>query len=77
MELDPRRRVPMAVRLLSIWLRCIQTWDRFRLRRLMARHAGLEIHPTASSNLASAKFELAAGARLRIAGADPQQRGRP
>ncbi len=53
-------------RLLSIWLRGIQTWDRFRLRRLMARHAGLEIHPTASSNFASAKFELAAGARLRI-----------
>jgi len=58
----------MAVRdrLLSIWLHCIQTWDRFRLRRLRARHAGLEIHPTASSNFASAKFELAPGARLRI-----------
>ena len=35
----------------------------------MARHRGLEIHPTASSNLAAARYDLAEGARLRI-GAD-------
>jgi maltose O-acetyltransferase len=35
----------------------------------MARHHGLEIHPTASSNLAAARYDLAEGARLRI-GAD-------
>ena len=35
----------------------------------MARHRGLEIHPTASSNLAAAHYDLAEGARLRI-GAD-------
>jgi maltose O-acetyltransferase len=32
----------------------------------MARHRGLEIHPTASSNLAAARYDLAEGARLRI-----------
>jgi len=33
----------------------------------MARHRGLEIDPAASSNLAAARYELAEGARLRIA----------
>ncbi len=47
-------------------LRSIQAWDRLHLRRLARRHPGLEIHPTASSNLAKARFQLAAGARLRI-----------
>ncbi len=32
----------------------------------MARHRGLEIHPTASSNLAAARYDIAEGARLRI-----------
>jgi hypothetical protein len=32
----------------------------------MARHSGLEIHPTASSNLAAARFDLAEGAQLSI-----------
>jgi hypothetical protein len=47
-------------------LRGIQSWDRFRLRRLAARHPGLELHPTASTNLAVARFALGEGARLRI-----------
>ncbi len=48
-------------------LKTLQAYDRFRLRRLMARHRGLEIDPAASSNLAAARYELAEGARLRIA----------
>jgi hypothetical protein len=32
----------------------------------MTRHRGLEIDPTASSNLAAARYDLAEGARLRI-----------
>jgi hypothetical protein len=47
-------------------LRAIQAWDRMRLARLAALHPGLEIHPSASTNLAVARFELAPGARLRI-----------
>ena len=52
--------------LLVFTLRAIQFWDRLRLRSLMRRHPGLYIHPSASSNLASARFELAEGARLWI-----------
>jgi carbonic anhydrase/acetyltransferase-like protein (isoleucine patch superfamily) len=52
--------------LLVLTLRAIQLWDRMRLRRLMRRHPGLYIHPSASSNLASARFDLAEGARLWI-----------
>jgi len=44
----------------------IQLRDRLRLRRLQRRHPGLEIHPTASTNLAVAEFNLAPGARLEI-----------
>jgi len=40
--------------------------DRRKLRRLARRHAGLDIDPGASSSLAVARFELGAGARLRI-----------
>lgn len=47
-------------------LRAIHAFDRLRLRVLVARHSGLEIHPTASSNLALARFDLAPGATLRI-----------
>jgi maltose O-acetyltransferase len=50
----------------SFQLKAIQRYDRLRLRRLMARHPGLEIHPSASSNLASARYQLAEGASLRI-----------
>ena len=51
---------------LMLFLRVVQRWDRFRLRRLMRRHPGVYIHPTASSNLASARFTLGEGARLWI-----------
>ncbi len=44
----------------------IQGLDRWKLARLARRHPGLEIHPTASSNLAMARFELGPGARVRI-----------
>jgi len=47
-------------------LRAIQAGDRARLRVLARRHPGVEIHPEASSNLASARITLGHGARLRI-----------
>lgn len=50
----------------ALVLRAIQAWDRARLARLAQAHPGLEIHPTASTNLALARFELGPGARLRI-----------
>jgi len=49
-----------------LFLHFLQARDRLRLRRLMRRHPGLEIHPAASTNLAVARFDLAAGARLAI-----------
>jgi acetyltransferase-like isoleucine patch superfamily enzyme len=56
-------RVPASV---VLRLRAIQAWDRQRLRRLARRHPGFELHPEASSNFAVARYQLAAGARLRI-----------
>jgi acetyltransferase-like isoleucine patch superfamily enzyme len=53
----------LAVRLL---LSLVQAWDRLRLRRLSRAHPGLSIHPSASTNLAVARFELAPGAELHI-----------
>lgn len=53
----------LAVRL---FLRVVQAWDRLRLSRLMRTHPGLSIHPSASTNLAVARFELAPGAELDI-----------
>jgi maltose O-acetyltransferase len=53
-------------RAVALQLKAIQAYDRLRLRRLRGRHAGLEIHPSASTNLASARYQLAEGARLRI-----------
>lgn len=50
----------------SLYLRWLQARDRAWLTRLMRAHSGLQIHPDASSNLASAYFELGRGARLRI-----------
>ncbi|MFP6564513.1 MAG: hypothetical protein VCB78_01980 [Myxococcota bacterium] len=47
-------------------LKAIQAWDRLCLARLVRRHPGLVIDPSASSNLARARFDLAPGARLRI-----------
>ncbi len=58
---------PVPSRADRLQLKALQAYDRFRLRLLMARHRGLEIDPTASSNLAAARYELAEGARLRIA----------
>jgi len=53
-----------------LWIRIywpfLRALDRWRLRRLMRLHPGLEIHPDASTNFAFARFELAEGARLRI-----------
>lgn len=56
----------MRAALVLLLLRGIQAWDRLRLRRLMRRHPGLRIDPSASTNLAVARFELAAGAVLVI-----------
>ena len=56
-------RPPLSV---VLRLKAIQAWDRWRLASLLRRHAGLEIDPTASSNLACAQFDLAPGASLRI-----------
>jgi carbonic anhydrase/acetyltransferase-like protein (isoleucine patch superfamily) len=53
-------------RAVVLQLKAIQAYDRVRLRRLTRRFPGLEIHPDASTNLASARFEVAEGARLRI-----------
>lgn len=47
-------------------LRLVQLWDRLRLALLARRHPGLMIDSRASSNLASAKFDLAPGAQLVI-----------
>jgi acetyltransferase-like isoleucine patch superfamily enzyme len=52
--------------LLILRLRWIQAFDRLRLRWLAFQHPGLEIHPEASTNLASAHYELAPGARLSL-----------
>jgi len=50
-----------------VWiLKALCRWDRLRLRWRMWRQPGLEIHPTASSNFAAARYELGPGARLRI-----------
>ena len=56
----------MARRALAVQLRAIRAWDWLRLAWIRARHPGLEIHPTASTNLASARYSLGPGARLRI-----------
>jgi carbonic anhydrase/acetyltransferase-like protein (isoleucine patch superfamily) len=56
------------VRDLAIRLRlhAIHHWDQLRLRAVTWFHPGLEIDPTASANLVTARFNLAPGARLRI-----------
>ena len=56
-------------------LHAVRAFDRARLAWRARRHPGLEIHPLASSNFASAEFRLAPGARLRIgAGAVTERR---
>lgn len=56
----------MRRRALVLWLRLVALVDRLRLRFVLARHPGLEIHPEAGRELALARFDLAPGARLRI-----------
>lgn len=56
----------MRDRLLRLLLHAIQALDRRRLRSLQRKHPGLWIHPSASTNLAVARFELEPGAELRI-----------
>jgi carbonic anhydrase/acetyltransferase-like protein (isoleucine patch superfamily) len=53
-------------RALVLLLRAVQALDRLRLRVRCALQPGLELHPDASSNLAVARYQLEAGARLRI-----------
>lgn len=52
--------------LIHLALRVIQSWDRLRLWWLQRRHPGLEIDPSASSNLAVAKFDIAPDARVVV-----------
>lgn len=58
----PRR----AERASVLLLHAIQRFDRLRLRGRRFLVPGLEIDPTASTNFAAARYELAEGARLRI-----------
>ncbi len=53
-------------RVVSLLLHSIQALDRVRLRALPILHPGLEIDPSASSNLAHARYALGPGARLSI-----------
>ena len=56
----------MSGSLLRLRLRALEARDRARLAWLQRRFPGLDVHPTASSNLAVARYQLAPGARLRI-----------
>ena len=47
-------------------LKTIQRVDRWRLRRRGAAHPGLELDPSASTNLVSSRFEVAESGRLVI-----------
>jgi acetyltransferase-like isoleucine patch superfamily enzyme len=57
---------PLERRVLIAKLRGRAALDRRRLRALMRRHPGLEVHPSAASAFAVATFHLGAGARVRI-----------
>lgn len=48
-------------------LRALQLQDRARLAWLHALHSGLQVHSRAATAFAAARFNLAPGARLRIA----------
>ncbi len=52
--------------LIVVALRVLQAWDRLRLVLIARRHPGIEIHPTASTNLARARFDLGPGAQLVV-----------
>jgi acetyltransferase-like isoleucine patch superfamily enzyme len=56
----------MPALVLRLLLAVVQAGDRLRLRRLHRRHPGLRIDASASTNLAVARFELAAGAELHV-----------
>lgn len=56
----------MSNRWLGFYMRVVAAADRRRLRVLMRRHPGLEIHPSASSAFARATFALEPGAKVRI-----------
>jgi acetyltransferase-like isoleucine patch superfamily enzyme len=56
----------MSNRWLAFYMRVVAAADRRRLRVLMRRHPGLEIHPSASSAFARATFALEPGAKVRI-----------
>ena len=56
----------MRNRCLALFMRAVAAADRRRLRVLMRRHPGLEIHPTASPAFARATFALEPGARVVI-----------
>ncbi len=60
-------RTPRADRAAVLLLHAIQRFDRLRLQWRRSRVPGLEIDPSASTNFAAARYELAEGARLRIA----------
>jgi acetyltransferase-like isoleucine patch superfamily enzyme len=65
----------MRFRALVLFLVVLRSWDRARLRVRMRLQPGLEIHPSASSNFAAARFALEPGAKLRIgAGAVTERR---
>lgn len=55
--------IPLRIRLL---LRALQARDRLRLARLQRAHPGVQLHPTSSTNLAVARWELAPGARVVV-----------
>jgi len=56
----------MRTRAVVLFLKALQAFDLMRLRIRMALQPGLDVHPSASSNFAAARFSLAPGARLRI-----------
>lgn len=65
----------MRFRVFVLFLKALRAYDRARLRLRMRLQPGLDIHPAASSNFASAHFSLEPGATLRIgAGAVTERR---
>ncbi len=56
----------MSNRWLALFMRLVAAADRRRVRMLMRRYPGLEIHPSASPAFARATFALEPGARVRI-----------
>jgi acetyltransferase-like isoleucine patch superfamily enzyme len=63
---DAVRPSPAPPRALVWWMRAVNAADRLRLRALPRLHPGVEIDPSASPQLALARFRVAPGARLRV-----------